>query len=321
MSECNGQNDDLLPEFNFIDYFDNCTGNSNFNDLNNSQIQQNNFNNTTAEFTSNFTSSQVSSSKSSIYTSSLDYLKNRLITFANLMLFYFSDQISTANLIDDGLFLGTDALTDFLSNCGTLSDLFDDLPEIEDLMSLVKFESSKVNNPTEACLTSDISMIPGCLKTQCDLNLPSFHSSTKNGCPLSNYYDYCNTESNKNQNDEIDENTFDDKTGERTTRSAPPSPTTQKKKQRPTINLFLSKHWAKMDENERSKAVDCLTKIINDEMGLREQLEIIRILNPDAKLRPTDKQFVIGLIAMTFQRPSKFILINLKINFFRFENN
>jgi len=53
-----------------------------------------------------------------------------------------------------------------------------------------------------------------------------------------------------------------------------------------------------MEENERSKAVDCLTKIINDEMGLREQLEIIRILNPDAKLRPTDKQFVIGRLSL-----------------------
>lgn len=50
----------------------------------------------------------------------------------------------------------------------------------------------------------------------------------------------------------------------------------------------------KMNEYERSEAVDCLTKIINDEMGLREQLEIIRILNPDAKLKPTDKQFIIG---------------------------
>jgi hypothetical protein len=49
-----------------------------------------------------------------------------------------------------------------------------------------------------------------------------------------------------------------------------------------------------MDDEERSKTVECLTRIINGEMGLREQLEIIRILNPDAKLRPTDTQFVIG---------------------------
>ncbi len=165
-------------------------------------------------------------------------------------------------------------------------------------MSLVTFESSKAGN-TSACV-ADVSMNnQNPAKTQCDLNLPSFHSSSKNGYPLSNYYDYCNTESsNLNQNGEIDENNLDNESSERTTRSAPPSPTSQKKKQRPTINLLLGKQWAKMEENERSKAVDCLTKIINDEMGLREQLEIIRILNPDAKLRPTDKQFVIGRLSL-----------------------
>lgn len=49
-----------------------------------------------------------------------------------------------------------------------------------------------------------------------------------------------------------------------------------------------------MDDDEHSKTVKALTKIINDEMGLREQLEIIRILNPDTKLKPTDTQFIIG---------------------------
>ena len=49
-----------------------------------------------------------------------------------------------------------------------------------------------------------------------------------------------------------------------------------------------------MDEQERCRTVDSLTKIVNDEMGLREQLEIIRIINPDARLKRTDTQFVIG---------------------------
>ena len=52
---------------------------------------------------------------------------------------------------DDGLFLGTDALSDFISNCGTLTELFDDLPDLEDLMSLVTFESS---SSTSAALSS-----------------------------------------------------------------------------------------------------------------------------------------------------------------------
>jgi len=186
--------------------------------------------------------------------------------------------------------LGTDALTDFLSNCGTLSDLFDDLPEIEDLMSLVTFESNSITSNNTNALN------PVLKQTQCDMVLPSYRpvatTSTKEGYPLSNYYDYCNTET-VNHNSEITDN----EAAERTTRSAPPSPTPQNKKQRPTSNMqmWANKTWNKMDDLERSKAVDCLTRIINDDMGLREQLEIIRILNPDAKLKPTDKQFVIDL--------------------------
>lgn len=49
-----------------------------------------------------------------------------------------------------------------------------------------------------------------------------------------------------------------------------------------------------MDEEERSRAIEYLTRTINDEMGLREQLEIIRILNPEKKPRMTDTQFIIG---------------------------
>lgn len=49
-----------------------------------------------------------------------------------------------------------------------------------------------------------------------------------------------------------------------------------------------------MSVEEQSDAVKTLIRIINDEMGLREQLEIIRILNPDVKFKPTDTQFKIG---------------------------
>jgi hypothetical protein len=50
-----------------------------------------------------------------------------------------------------------------------------------------------------------------------------------------------------------------------------------------------------MTSDEQSKAVEYLKRIINNEMVLREQLEIIRILNPDTKLKPTDTQFIIGI--------------------------
>jgi hypothetical protein len=49
-----------------------------------------------------------------------------------------------------------------------------------------------------------------------------------------------------------------------------------------------------MDGDEHSKTVEYLTRVLNEEMALREQLDIIRILNPDMKFKPTDTQFVIG---------------------------
>jgi len=49
-----------------------------------------------------------------------------------------------------------------------------------------------------------------------------------------------------------------------------------------------------MDDNERSRAVECHTRTINDETGLREQLEKDRIIYPDTKLKPTDTKFIIG---------------------------
>jgi hypothetical protein len=49
-----------------------------------------------------------------------------------------------------------------------------------------------------------------------------------------------------------------------------------------------------MDGDEHSKTVEYLTRVLNEEMALREQLDIIRILNPDMKFKSTDTQFVIG---------------------------
>jgi hypothetical protein len=104
--------------------------------------------------------------------------------------------------------------------------------------------------------------------TQCDINLDNT-STTSNVST-----DITNSES-------------------RTTRSAPPSPTPVRKK-KSFQNVPWNKAWSKMTNDEHTNAVECLTRIVNDEMGLREQLEIIRIINPDTKLSPSDTQFVIG---------------------------
>ncbi len=87
-------------------------------------------------------------------------------------------------------------------------------------------------------------------QTQCDINLPDKPNNNilLNDCintnPLSNYYDYCNTESSITNQNELNQDN-DNETAERTTRSAPPSPTSQKKKQRPTGNSAIpfNKAW------------------------------------------------------------------------------
>ena len=90
--------------------------------------------------------------------------------------------------------------------------------------------------------------------------VPSITPTTADYNPLSNYFDYCNSELSvigKGQNGSIGDShceNYDDEdneaaaaaaaASERTTRSAPPSPTpAQKKKQRPTANLALNKTW------------------------------------------------------------------------------
>lgn len=103
--------------------------------------------------------------------------------------------------------------------------------------------------------------------TQCDINLDDFSAMSNVSTDITN-----------------DES--------RTTRSAPPSPTPARKKRQ--SSWPSNKAWSKMSSEEHISAVECLTRIINDEMGLREQLEIIRIITPDKKLLPTDTQFVIG---------------------------
>lgn len=159
----------------------------------------------------------------------------------------FNEASTTTTTTDDGIFLGTDAISDFLSAGGTFSDIFDDMPDLEGLMSLVTFEPKM---------------------SQCDFNLDDFSAMS-------------NVSAERSSEES------------RTTRSAPPSPTQARKKR--TSSWPSNKAWSKMSSEEHISAVECLTRIINDEMGLREQLEIIRIISPDKKLLPSDTQFVMDL--------------------------
>lgn len=51
-----------------------------------------------------------------------------------------------------------------------------------------------------------------------------------------------------------------------------------------------------MSSDDQVEAVECLTRVASLTMGLREQMEIIRIINPEATVLPTDTEFEIGTL-------------------------
>lgn len=56
-----------------------------------------------------------------------------------------------------------------------------------------------------------------------------------------------------------------------------------------------SKSWSVMTGEEQLHAVEALTEAISRKLGLREQLDVIRIIDPSASVDPTaDREFVVG---------------------------
>ena len=58
-----------------------------------------------------------------------------------------------------------------------------------------------------------------------------------------------------------------------------------------------------MSSEDQVDTVEYLTRVVSVTMGLREQLEIIRIINPSARVLPTDTEFVIGTRILIKTRP------------------
>jgi hypothetical protein len=83
-------------------------------------------------------------------------------------------------------------------------------------------------------------------------------------------------------------------------RSAPPSPKPQPKHRTNTNRRQLpTKLWSKMTSYEQTSATEDLTRIINEQLGRREQLEIIRILQPDGpQLLPHQTEFILDFSGM-----------------------
>ncbi|CAF1325587.1 unnamed protein product [Adineta steineri] len=83
-------------------------------------------------------------------------------------------------------------------------------------------------------------------------------------------------------------------------RSAPSSPKLRAKSRTNSHGRQLpTKLWSKMTSDEQTSATDDLTLIINRQLGRREQLEIIRILQPDGpQLLPYQTEFVLDFSDM-----------------------
>lgn len=45
--------------------------------------------------------------------------------------------------------------------------------------------------------------------------------------------------------------------------------------------------------------IEYLSRKVSTEMGLREQLDIIKIIDPNAQISPTDSEFIIELNCLT----------------------
>lgn len=56
--------------------------------------------------------------------------------------------------------------------------------------------------------------------------------------------------------------------------------------------------WSTMSIKEKTSTLEHLMETVSEKLGLREQLEIIKIINPNARLLPTDTEFFIDFDLM-----------------------
>ncbi|XP_039503133.1 protein FAM199X-like [Pimephales promelas] len=81
--------------------------------------------------------------------------------------------------------------------------------------------------------------------------------------------------------------------------SVPSSPClVSKRKNKPHRNLD-ELPWSAMTNDEQVEYIEYLSRKVSTEMGLREQLDIIKIIDPSAQILPTDSEFIIELNCLT----------------------
>lgn len=83
--------------------------------------------------------------------------------------------------------------------------------------------------------------------------------------------------------------------------SIPSSPCLLPKKKNKHRNLD-ELPWSSMSNDEQVEYIEYLSRKVSTEMGLREQLDIIKIIDPSAQISPTDSEFIIELNCLTDEK-------------------
>ncbi|KAG7223596.1 hypothetical protein INR49_028489 [Caranx melampygus] len=86
--------------------------------------------------------------------------------------------------------------------------------------------------------------------------------------------------------------------------SVPSSPCLfSKRKPKPHPHRNLDElPWSAMTNDEQVEYIEYLSRKVSTEMGLREQLDIIKIIDPCAQISPTDSEFIIELNCLTDEK-------------------
>ncbi|XP_051506328.1 protein FAM199X isoform X2 [Myxocyprinus asiaticus] len=84
--------------------------------------------------------------------------------------------------------------------------------------------------------------------------------------------------------------------------SVPSSPCLVSKRKNKLHRNLDELPWSAMTNDEQVEYIEYLSRKVSTEMGLREQLDIIKIIDPSAQILPTDSEFIIELNCLTDEK-------------------
>ncbi|KAK1803892.1 hypothetical protein P4O66_003836 [Electrophorus voltai] len=84
--------------------------------------------------------------------------------------------------------------------------------------------------------------------------------------------------------------------------SVPSSPCLVSKRKTKSHGNLDELPWSAMTNDEQVEYIEYLSRKVSTEMGLREQLDIIKIIDPSAHVSPTDSEFIIELNCLTDEK-------------------